>query len=68
MGKPLNGYGNPVLEKFLDKNQISSYAVSSMASLVGEGIMSGVSGNAIAPQHTAEWAEAATFIHRIIDR
>lgn len=67
-GKPLDGYENSVLEKFSDKNQISPYAVASMASLVGEGVLTGVSGNAIAPRNTATRAEAAVFIYRIIDR
>jgi hypothetical protein len=67
-GKPLNGHDNSVLEKFRDKDQISPYAVSSMASLVGEGIMSGVSDTAIGPGNSATRAEAAVYIYKVIDR
>lgn len=68
IGKPLDGYDNSVLEKFRDRDQISLNALSSMASLVGEGVMSGVSSNSIAPKHSATRAEAAVFIYRVIDR
>lgn len=68
VGKPLNGYDNSVLEKFRDKDLISPYALSSMASLVGDGIMSGISTSAIAPMNSATRAEAAVFIYRVIDR
>ena len=68
IGKPLNGHDNSVLEKFRDKDLISPYALSSMASLVGEGIMSGISANAIAPQNSATRAEAAVLIYKVIDR
>lgn len=68
VGKPLNGYDNSVLEKYRDKDLISPYALSSMASLVGEGVMSGVSANSLAPQNSATRAEAAVFIYKVIDR
>lgn len=68
VGKPLNGSDNSVLEKFQDKDKISSYALSSMAAMVGEGIISGVSPTAIAPMNSATRAEAAVFIYKVIDR
>jgi len=66
--KPLTGFGNSVLEKFLDKNMISPYALSSMASLHGEGIMAGKTTTSIAPKDNATRAEAAVLIHKVIDR
>ncbi|HHW49015.1 MAG TPA: hypothetical protein GXX14_10430 [Clostridiaceae bacterium] len=66
--KPLTSYSNSVLEKFLDKNMISPYALSSIASLYGEGIMIGKTSSSIAPKDNATRAEAAVLIHKVIDR
>lgn len=68
VGKPLNAYGNGTLEKFWDRDLISPYALSSIASIVGEGLMTGLPGNAIAPKKTLTRAEAAAIIYRILDR
>jgi len=66
--KPLEGHSNSELEKFWDKNLISPYALASVASLYGEGIMNGKDGNAIAPKDYATRAEAAVLIYKVIDR
>jgi len=66
--RPLAVYGNSVLERFWDRNFISTYAISSMASLYGEGIIEGRPGNAIAPRDNPTRAEAAVLIYRIICR
>jgi len=68
VGKPFNGHSNSVLEKFHDKNLISPYAIASVASLHGEGVINGKSGNMLGPKDKATRAEAAVMIHRIIDR
>ncbi len=68
VGKPLNAHGNSVLEKFWDRDLIAPSALSSMASAVGEGILTGLPGNALAPKRTLTRAEAAAMIYRIIDR
>lgn len=67
-GRSLDGYANSVLEKFYDKDQISPYAVASVASLVGEGVLTGVTDSSIAPRNSATRAQAAVFIYRVIDR
>ncbi|OGO81398.1 MAG: hypothetical protein A2Y21_00090 [Clostridiales bacterium GWC2_40_7] len=67
-GKPLNAHGNSVLEKFWDRDLISPYSLSSIASVVGEGVMTGLPGNALAPKKTLTRAEAAAIIYRVIDR
>lgn len=66
--KPLAGFDNSTLEKFIDKNMISPYAISSMASLYGEGILSGRTSTTIAPKDIATRAEAALLLYKIIDR
>lgn len=68
VGKPLNGHSNDVLERFWDRDLISPYAVSSLAAVVGENVMTGLPGNAIAAKKTSTRAEAAALIYRIIDR
>jgi hypothetical protein len=67
-GKGLDGYSNSVLEGYRDASLISPYALSSMAAVVGNGVMEGVSGTSISAKATATRAEAATVIFRIIDR
>lgn len=66
-GIEYTGHDNSVLEKFTDRNMISPYAMASMATLVGEGIMEGFPGNAIGPKYTATRAQAAVFLYRAID-
>jgi len=67
-GKPFNGHSNSVLEKFHDKNLISSYAIASVATLHGEGVINGKSGNIIGPKDKATRAEAAVMVYRFINR
>jgi hypothetical protein len=66
--KPLRSYQNSVLEKFRDKDQISPDAISSMASMVGEGLILGRTNTTIVPQGNATRAEAATLIHRVLNK
>ncbi len=68
VGKGLEGYSNTVLEDFWDSSLISPYALSSMATVVGNGVMQGLPGGVIASKSTSTRAEAATVIYRIIDR
>ncbi|MDP4093374.1 MAG: S-layer homology domain-containing protein [Bacillota bacterium] len=68
--KPLPGHSNSVLVPFPDSNQISSYAVSNVCSLIGENIISGkpqYGMNFIKPGDNLTRAEAATIIYKIID-
>lgn len=67
-GKPIYRHSNGVLEKYRDKNQISSYATSSLAALVGEGIVGDRSGQYIEPKGAVSRAEAAVLIYRLIER
>jgi len=68
VGKPFNAYSNSVLEKFYDKNLISPYAIASIASLHGEGVINGKSENMLGPKDNATRAEAAVMMYRVIDR
>ncbi len=61
-------HDSSVLEKFTDKENISPYAVASMASLVGEGIVEGVQGNAVGPKYAATRAQAAVFVYRALTK
>ncbi len=61
-------HDNSVLEKFIDKDQISPYAVSSMATLVGEGIIEGLQGNTVGPKYAATRAQAAVFVYRALTK
>lgn len=65
-GRKFTVHDNSVLEKFIDKQNISSNAVSAMAVLVGEGIMEGMQGNIIGPRYTATRAQAAVIIYRAL--
>ncbi len=67
-GKEYAGHDNSVLEKFSDKNTISPHAMASIAALVGEGIMEGMSGNALGPKYTATRAQAAVFLYRALNK
>lgn len=66
-GKDFKTHDNAVLEKFKDRNNISPHAVSSMAALVGEGVIEGLSGNTIGPRYTATRAQAAVFLYRLLN-
>ncbi|MGE5614746.1 MAG: fibronectin type III domain-containing protein [Bacillota bacterium] len=66
-GKDFKMHDNTVLEKFKDRNDISPHAISSMAALVGEGIIEGYSGNIIGPKHMATRAQAAVFLYRLLN-
>lgn len=65
-GRRFNVHDNSVLEKFIDRNNISPDAVSSMAVLVGEGIIEGLQGNTLGPKYNATRAQAAVFIYRVL--
>ncbi len=67
-GRKYTVHDNSVLEKFIDKDQISPYAVSSMATLVGEGIIEGLQGNAVGPKYAATRAQAAVFVYRALTK
>lgn len=65
-GRKFTVHDNSVLEKFIDKQNISPHAVSSMAVLAGEGIMEGLQGNTLGPRYNATRAQAAVFIYRAL--
>ncbi len=65
-GRKFTVHDNSVLEEFIDKQNISPHAVSSMAVLAGEGIMEGLPGNTIGPKYTATRAQAAVFVYRAL--
>jgi hypothetical protein len=67
-GRKVTLHENSVLEKFIDKDQISPHAVSSMAALVGEGIIEGLQGNAIGPKYAATRAQASVFVYRALTK
>lgn len=67
-GNEFSLHGNSVLEKFTDKNRISPDAVASVATLVGEGIIEGISDRAIGPRNTATRAQAAVFVYRTLNK
>ncbi|NLK87154.1 MAG: hypothetical protein GX279_06655 [Clostridiaceae bacterium] len=67
-GRKYSLHDNSVLEKFIDKDQISPHAVSSMAALVGEGIIEGLQGNAVGPKYAATRAQAAVFVYRALTK
>ena len=63
--KKIRQKGSPAeLERFADKDAIAAYAASSMASLVGEGLIKGSGGKINPLSHTTR-AEAAVFLYRI---
>ena len=53
-----------VLDKFVDRGSIASYAVDSMAWAVTHGIVSGTSGNTISPTGLAARSQAAAMLMR----
>jgi len=66
-GKEFKMHDNTVLEKFKDRNNISPDAVSCLATLVGEGIIEGLSENTLGPKQTATRAQAAVFLYRLLN-
>jgi len=66
--KPLPAYDVSILNKYADSGEISSYALSSLASLNGENILNGTTINSISPKDPVTRAEAAVIIYRVIDR
>jgi hypothetical protein len=67
-GKAFTVRDNSSLERFTDKNKISPYAVASMATLVYEGIIDGVSEHSIAPKATTTRAQAAVMLYRTLQK
>lgn len=67
-GSEFSLHDNSVLEKFIDKNRISPDAVASVATLVGEGIIEGITGKTIGPGNTATRAQAAVFVYRTLNK
>lgn len=55
-----------ILNKYSDKNDISSYALTSMAILNGEKIINGKSSTILAPKDYATRAEAAVLLYNIL--
>ncbi len=67
-GKKFTIHDNSELERFIDRNNISPVAVSSMATLAGEGVIEGLPGNIIGPKYTATRAQAAVLLYRTLSR
>lgn len=55
-----------VLEQFSDRGEISAYAVDSLAAMVEQGVVSGMSGG-IAPKNNTTRAQAAVIISKIME-
>lgn len=58
---------NTVLEKFTDRDDITDYALSSLATLVNAGLIED-SGNKLNPRSSATRAEAAVFLYNIYNK
>lgn len=67
IGKPLPAYDNTILKNYQDKDTISEYAVTSIASLLGEKIIT-AKDNKINPKDRITRGEAAVVIYNIINR
>ena len=52
---------------YVDAENVSEYAIASMQWAVGEGLINGVEGNALAPQGTATRAQVATILMRFCE-
>lgn len=66
--KKLNVQGAAAdLDKFSDKSEVASYAVSSVAALVKEGLIEG-SDNQVNPTGNTTKAEAAVFLYRLYNK
>lgn len=65
-GNPLPDHDLSILNKYSDKNDISDYALLSMAILNGEKILNGKSNTIIAPKDYATRAEAAVLLYNIL--
>ena len=55
-----------VLDQFSDKNDISPYAVESLAAMVENNIVNGM-GKGIAPKSNTTRAQAATIISKVVN-
>ncbi len=70
-GEPLNGHEDSILDEFSDKDDVSRSALYSVASMLGEGIMSAQTKNGeqvIAPRGSVTRADAAVVIFRAMNR
>ena len=56
------------LDRYLDKDQISDWALESMSWAVGQGLINGVTENQLQPKGTATRAQAATILIRFDER
>jgi len=65
---PLPYYSDSILNGFSDKKLISSYTLSSLASLNGEKIINGKSSTQIAPGEFATRAEAAVMLYKVLKK
>jgi len=65
-GNPLPNHDLSILDKYLDKNNISNYALLSMTILNGENIINGKSKTILAPKDYATRAEAAVILYNIL--
>ncbi len=68
LDKTLPGHLDSVLNKFSDKKLISSYALSSLAALNGEGLFNGRTTSSLAPKDTATRAEAVVLIDKVLEK
>lgn len=69
--KPLKGYEDSILDKYDDAESISPYAVSSIASLVGEGIINeriSYGNILLAPRSGVTRAEAAWVLYNVLGK
>ena len=62
-----NGSDEELTPKFMDSNDISEYAVGSIAAMAEKGIINGYSDGTFAPKALSSRAEAAVVIYRVIN-
>jgi hypothetical protein len=65
LAEPAEGGSSQALDAFSDRAAVAAYAVSPMAALVEEQILTGDDG-LLAPLRTASRAETAAILHRIL--
>ncbi|MNN65536.1 Endo-1,4-beta-xylanase A precursor [compost metagenome] len=66
--KKLNQQGAAAdLEKFADKSEVASYAVSSVAAMIKEGLIEG-GDNKVNPTGNTTRAEAAVILYRLYNK
>lgn len=66
--KPLQSDDPAILERFVDKHLIQSYALFPVTAVVREGLMNGKSAILFGPRDFTTRAEAAVIVYRIVDR